>query len=269
MDNGQEEYLSLIDRLKDDEIFIRKTGWKEVNLSRHVHGRHQVMYTLSGTLRVQIGDTAYFVPEKHIVWIPENTEHELSSNNRQSSLVVFYFTFKSLLAEDNVGRFSIFNVNPVMAENIKFIDSFGNFIRKSVQPDLFFFALGFFKLLPAMNPHKEILLKTLVIPRDFRLQPVLYYIIEHAHENLSIDQVASEFGFSVRNLSRLLHNSGIRFSNYLNYQRITRAIELFSDKGKTIQQIAYEVGFSTPNHFNRVFRQITGMAPGAFGSRGD
>lgn len=269
MDNGQEAYLSSIGRLSDDEIYIRKTGWKEVNLSRHIHDRHQVMYTLAGTLRVQIGDSAYFVPEKHIAWIPENTEHELSSNNRQSSLVIFYFTFGSLSVEDVVNEFSIYNVNPVMAENIKFIDSFGSIIRESTQHDLFFFTLGFFKLLPSMNPHKEILLKTLTIPRDFRLQPVLHYIVEHAHENLGIEQVASEFGFSVRNLSRLLHNSGIRFSNYLNYQRITRAIELFSDKGKTIQQIAYEVGFSSPNHFNRVFKQITGMTPSAFGNRDD
>ena len=43
-----------------------------------------------------------------------------------------------------------------------------------------------------------------------------------------------------------------------------RAIELFADGGKTMQQIAYEVGFSTPNNFNRVFRQITGMSPHNF-----
>ena len=34
--------------------------------------------------------------------------------------------------------------------------------------------------------------------------------------------------------------------------------------GKTMQQIAYEVGFATSNHFNRVFRQITGVSPNAF-----
>lgn len=43
-----------------------------------------------------------------------------------------------------------------------------------------------------------------------------------------------------------------------------RAIELFADGGKTMQQIAYEVGFATSNHFNRVFRQITGVSPNAF-----
>lgn len=53
----------------------------------------------------------------------------------------------------------------------------------------------------------------------------------------------------------------------MNHQRIVRAIELFSDGGRTMQQVAYEAGFSTPNHFNRVFRQVTGMSPGVFFNR--
>lgn len=45
---------------------------------------------------------------------------------------------------------------------------------------------------------------------------------------------------------------------------VNRAIELFSDGGKTMKQIAYETGFSTPNNFNRVFRQITGTSPSLY-----
>lgn len=99
---------------------------------------------------------------------------------------------------------------------------------------------------------------------DARLHPILAYLQEHLQENLKMPQLAEHFGFSVRNLSRLFNESGIRFSYYVNNLRIMRAIELFADGGKTMQQIAYEVGFTTPNNFNRVFRQITGMSPNAF-----
>lgn len=50
----------------------------------------------------------------------------------------------------------------------------------------------------------------------------------------------------------------------MNHQRIMRAIELFTDGGRTLQQVAYEVGYSTPNHFNRVFKQVTGVSPRIF-----
>ena len=33
---------------------------------------------------------------------------------------------------------------------------------------------------------------------------------------------------------------------------------------KDWQQIAYETGFSTPNNFNRVFKQVTGTSPGLY-----
>ena len=219
------------------------------------------MYTLSGTLRVQIGSTNYFVPEKHIAWLPAGIEHELCSNNRLVSLVIFYL---SLSEEDEIPGFSIYNTTSVIAENLKFIASRGELICRETQADLFQFTLSFFKLLPSMSPVKEILLKTLAIPDDQRLIPVLHYIAEHSKENLKMETVAHRFGFSVRNLSRLFYQSNIRFSLYLNYQRITRAIELFADREKNLSQIAYEVGFSTPNNFNRVFRQITGMSPGQF-----
>lgn len=160
--------------------------------------------------------------------------------------------------------FSIYNTTSVIAENLKFIASKGKLIRRDTQADLSQFTLSFFKLLPSMSPVREILLKTLVIPDDQRLVPVLHYITEHCGENLKIETVAKYFGFSVRNLSRLFFRSNIRFSLYLNYQRVTRAIELLADREKTLSEIAYEVGFSTPNNFNRVFRQITGMSPGQF-----
>lgn len=261
MNGEQKSYIATINSSQPEEIFIKKTGWEEIVLPAHAHNKEQIIYTLSGTLRVQIGNTNYFVPEKHIAWIPAGVEHELCSHNRLVSLVIFYLSFEEA---DVMNGFSIYNTTSVIAENLKFIASKGKLIRRDTQADLFQFTLSFFKLLPAMNPEKEILLKTLVIPDDQRLVPVLHYIAEHCGENLKIETVAKQFGFSLRNLSRLFFRSNIRFSLYLNYQRVTRAIELLADREKTLSEIAYEVGFSTPNNFNRVFKQITGMSPGQF-----
>lgn len=90
MNNEQRAYISSIKDSAQEEIFIKKTGWEEISLSGHSHNKHQIIYTLSGTLHVQIGSTSYFVPEKHIGWIPKNVEHELCSKNRQVSLVIYY-----------------------------------------------------------------------------------------------------------------------------------------------------------------------------------
>lgn len=269
MNSEQRAYIYRIGNSVPEEIFIKKTGWEEINLSVHSHVKHQIVYTLSGTLHVRIGSDSYFVPEKHIVWIPKGEEHELFSKNRQVSLVIYYIDWDGMFPEMSLGQdFAVYTINTVIAENLKYIASKGERIDYSVSPELYNFTLSFFRLLPSMCPSREYPLKTLVIPNDPRLYPVLDYMMEHLCDNLRIDQVATVFGFSVRNLSRLLHASGIRFADYMNHQRIVRAIELFSDGGKTMQQVAYEAGFSTPNHFNRVFHQVTGMSPSVFINRG-
>ncbi len=268
MNSEQRAYISSIGDSVPEEILIKKTGWEEVNLSVHSHGKHQIVYTLSGTLHVRMGSDSYFVPEKHIVWIPKGQAHELSSKNRQVSLVIYYIDWEGRLPDvASCKEFAVYTTNPVIAENLKFIASKGERIEQVKSPQLYDFTLGFFRLLPSMCTTREIPLKTLVIPNDLRLHPVLDYMMEHLGDNLRIEQVAAEFGFSVRNLSRLLHASGIRFADYMNHQRVVRAIELFSDGRRTMQQVAYEAGFSTPNHFNRVFRQVTGMSPGVFFNR--
>lgn len=260
MNTEQQEYISLISRSTHDDILIKKTGWEAINFQEHAHEKFQIIYTLSGTLHVETGGVNYFVPEKHIAWIPEKASHKLSSNSRQVSLIIFYINL-NITPDDGKNRFSIYSTNGIIAENLKFIASKGKIITRGKQADLYNFTLSFFNLLPQMTLGTDFLLKTLVIPNDSRLHPILDYITEHLHEELSMEQVASRYNLSVRNLSRLFNASGIHFSSYVNHLRITRAIELLTDGENTVQEVAYKVGFNTPNSFNRVFKQITGKSP--------
>lgn len=264
MNAEQKEYISLINKSGRDEILIKKTGWEEINLDGHAHDKYQIIYTLSGTLHVQIGAENYFVPEKHIAWIPKGAEHQLSSKSRQVSMVIFFASLESSVHEIFNGDFSIYMTNAIIAENLKFIASRGASILKKEQPDLYCFALSFFRLLPQIASGAGFLLKTMIIPNDSRLYPVLSYLTEHFYEELKMETMAQMFNLSVRNLSRLFNESGIHFSSYVNHLRIVRAIELLTDGEKTMKEIAYDVGFSTPNNFNRVFKQVTGLSPKAY-----
>lgn len=264
MNQEQETYISSLENSSNNEIRIKHTGREGISLPVHRHNKHQIVYTLSGTLHIQTKTISYFVPEQHIAWIPAGMEHELSSNNRQIALVIFYCG-NTTDADAEVQRtFSIYSIDAFVMENLKFIASTGEVISRSERPDLYNFAFSFFRLLPTISHICEIPLQSLIVSNDSRLRPVLRYITEHIGSDLTFEQVASEFGFSVRNLSRLFRNENLRFNTYLNYQRITRAIELFAARDKTLQEIAYEVGFNSPNNFTRVFKQLLGVSPNAF-----
>ena len=142
-------------------------------------------------------------------------------------------------------------------------------IQSRTQPDLYRYASSFFNLMPQINPTEPFLLRPLIIPNDPRLTPILNYINRHLSDRLDMELLASRFNLSTRNLSRLFHTSGIRFSSLVNHWRILRAIELLTDREKTIQEIAYEVGFNPTNNFNRIFKQITGTSPRVYLQRDD
>lgn len=269
MNDEQREYLAHIGASDREEILIKRTGWEAINLPTHAHEKFQIIYTLSGTLHIKIGSNTYFVPERHLAWIPSRTKHKISSNSRQVALICFYIDLPVEGDQDPKALFYIWGIRPLIGENLKFIASHAPCIRCSTHPDLYRYASSFFNLMPQINPKETFLLRPLIIPNDPRLTPVLNYINRHLSDRLDMELLASRFHLSTRNLSRLFNTSKIRFSSLVNHWRILRAIELMSDRDKTIQEIAYEVGFNTPNNFNRVFKHITGTSPRMYLQRDD
>ena len=58
--------------------------------------------------------------------------------------------------------------------------------------------------------------------------------------------------------------TGLTFTEYLARVRIEKAKTLLLDSNRRVSEIAYEVGFQSLTHFNRVFRKIVGRSPSEF-----
>ena len=59
-------------------------------------------------------------------------------------------------------------------------------------------------------------------------------------------------------------HTGMNFTEYVSRLRIDRAKELLANPNLRISEIAYEVGFQSLTHFNRIFRKLEGQAPTAY-----
>jgi AraC-like DNA-binding protein len=62
--------------------------------------------------------------------------------------------------------------------------------------------------------------------------------------------------------------TGLTFTEYLGRVRIEKAKTLLLNPHLRISEIAYDVGFQSLTHFNRIFRKTTGEAPTTFRDRG-
>lgn len=92
------------------------------------------------------------------------------------------------------------------------------------------------------------------------------YISQHLDsENLSLKWLAENYLFvSVGYLSKqFIKEEGMRFSDYLNKERMEEAIRLMKHyRSDNIKHIAKQVGFgSNPQYFSQVFKRYTGFPP--------
>jgi AraC-like DNA-binding protein len=85
-------------------------------------------------------------------------------------------------------------------------------------------------------------------------------------EALSIADLAAEMGLAQPRLRRLINvRLGHRnFTAYINFYRIEAAKDRLADPARrreTIAAVAYDLGFSSLNPFNRAFKEMTGQTP--------
>jgi AraC-like DNA-binding protein len=88
------------------------------------------------------------------------------------------------------------------------------------------------------------------------------FIEEHHTEDLDLGQVAQAVHTSIFYFCKLFKKvTGINFTEYVSRLRTEKAKNLLLNPNLRVSEIAYEVGFQSLTHFNRVFKNIIGESP--------
>ncbi|MCF7733092.1 MAG: AraC family transcriptional regulator [Akkermansiaceae bacterium] len=100
---------------------------------------------------------------------------------------------------------------------------------------------------------------------DSRLGAVLAYLAENAAGRVSHAEAARLARLSPAAFSRFFRRAvGKTFQAYLTDMRLSEACRQLLESGRTISEIAFDVGFGNLSNFNRSFRLARGMPPGEF-----
>lgn len=95
-----------------------------------------------------------------------------------------------------------------------------------------------------------------------QLEKAIAYIKENITADLSLKTLANEAKFSPIYFHKLFKAStGKTLHEYVEDQRIKKAINLLVSTDMTLTQIAYECGFSSQAYFSYVFKKKTGQTP--------
>lgn len=84
---------------------------------------------------------------------------------------------------------------------------------------------------------------------------------------LGLESFAASRGLSPRLVATLLKEAtGLHFKGALNELRLAEAARLLRDSKANVSEIGYAVGFQTPSHFGRAFRERFGKSPSEYRS---
>jgi YesN/AraC family two-component response regulator len=91
------------------------------------------------------------------------------------------------------------------------------------------------------------------------------YIESHQQEDLNVRDVSKVLNISVFYFCKVFRKAtGKTFTEYLAEVRVAKAKNLLLNPHARISEVAFEAGFQSITHFNRVFRKLTGQSPRDF-----
>jgi AraC-like DNA-binding protein len=121
-------------------------------------------------------------------------------------------------------------------------------------------------LLAIFAQHLSMISNQIIVQQENSELPVITrakeFIQKNQGEDLSLTMVARAVNTSSFYFCKLFKKAtGLNFTNYVSRVRIEKAKNLLLNPNLRISEIAYEVGFQSLTHFNRVFKKIIGQSP--------
>jgi AraC-like DNA-binding protein len=99
---------------------------------------------------------------------------------------------------------------------------------------------------------------------DPRIEKLCRYIAMHYSEKLTVEALAAIVHLNKAYLGTLFRQeTGFRINQYITWVRIKNAENMLKSGEYHVSEVAELCGFSDPFHFDKKFKEITGMTPSA------
>jgi AraC-like DNA-binding protein len=235
----------------------------------HTHPVWELYVQMHGVTRWVAGDQTYTLGAGHVLAVPQGLLHHLTGRSGSH-----HFYFAAIDLEPVARRHPGLPVNWPKAvqhhETADLADPFAQLIRelttrhehsdigRALAVD--HLVLAVIRSMTATAPPR-----LAVHPAVVRVRQLLD---QRFQERWTLRRMAEHVGLAPTYLAELFVSQiGQPPHRYLNERRVERARQLLESSDLTITAMALSLGFSSSQHFARVFRQLAATTPTAFRSR--
>ena len=247
----------------------------------HFHQVNEFFFLQEGECTIQIDNDIYRISAGTFIMIPAGCLHKttyLSPNYHERVLVYFpnleMNWFLKELGQDNIDLIFKEKVIKIPAKRVSYINNLLEQINyelngvdemSTAMAKAYFYELLLFIM--RCDKYSDSIVQKLNVS-NLVIQSVIDYICKYYYNNISLADVAIEFGMSESSLSKKFKTfSGFRFKEYLIGVRMKAAENYLLNTDKSITEISDLCGFNDSNFFGDSFKKFTGVSPNNFRKR--
>ena len=223
-------------------------------IAPHSHPRDQLIYAISGVMRIETSGDAWVVPPDRALPMPAGEDHSIQVRGDVEMRTLY-------IAPSEAAEIKVLSVSSLLRELITALArepmDYSGIRRAELIAELISNELAAAEALPLNIP----------LPRDRRLQQICQLLLNDPSITLSQEQLADQTAASSKTLARLcLNELGMSFSVWRRRVRFAKALELLG-RGQPMKRVARECGYESPSAFTYAFRKQFGTSPTEFRER--
>lgn len=239
---------------------------------RHWHTGIELMYFWGGDNKLWVNGKDICIKEEGVVLVNNNEPHRLlkyeTARTMGYTIIISYEYLKVLYKNIDQCYFVLDEKHPSYQELKQHMKELLSVYQSRNENEFYYI-----KMNNEANAIIYLLLKDFRTERgkiktekyEERYRKIISYIEAHYKENIKMEQVAENFGFSREYFSRSFKKyMNINFKEYLTQRRLLEAKRLLLSTDQRISDIALESGFLDLKTFYAAFRKQYGKTPNLF-----
>jgi AraC-like DNA-binding protein len=222
----------------------------------HRHARAQLLYAVSGTMKLTHDLGCWIIPPKRAAWLPAGHLHQTSSIGPLDMRTLYIREDACPAPAPASAR--MLGVSSLLHELIL------RAVRMPVEYDLNGQDARILTALLGEIDWTQIDPVDLPALQDDRLQRMEGILLREPSNRTTLEDWASHLAISPRTLTRMLYReTGLSFQAWKDHVRTFAAIPMLAD-GVPLAEIADALGFETAWSFTAMFKRVTGKAPSQY-----
>lgn len=223
-------------------------------IAPHHHKRDQLIYAVSGLMRVRTEHEAWIVPPDRAVYVPGGTTHSLSMRGAVEMRTLY---IAPGAAADLPAGATVLAVSDLLRELILAL------IGEPILYDKTGRGGAIVALILSEIMRAPRLPLVIPMPQDARLKRVCAQLLADPSDMRTLDGWSQSAGASARTLARLFETElALTFTAWRQRVRFHNALEAIA-RDEPIDRIAAGNGYRSPSAFSAAFRSVMGHAPTA------